>query len=219
MRRAARLKIGSQRELLSNIVKLLSMDHPFAPINAASCIRNLSVERKFARRFALLEAPVHIINLLENTPPKNLEHQIILSYACANLTFEDEKNREMFIQHEMAPLLLKLTGTAITNDKYCAVRAAAADALANLAIDNNFGASMLKARGAVSLFVMATHEDQLMTWHSAGGALQNFNALDDFKKSKIQSQGLAALSRMNPADVIRGMPLLRKAKEEDVPTI
>jgi hypothetical protein len=84
--------------LLSNIVKLLSMDHPFAPINAASCIRNLSVERKFARRFALLEASVHIINLLENTPPKNLEHQIILSYACANLTFEDEKIREMFIQ-------------------------------------------------------------------------------------------------------------------------
>ena len=75
--------------------------------------------------------------------------------------------------------------------------------------------SHAQGTGASSIFVMATHEEQAMTWKSSGGALQNFNAVEDFGKSKVQSAGLAALTRMNMADVVRAMPLLRQAVKDD----
>jgi hypothetical protein len=219
LRKVGRLKIGYQKNMLSNMVEVLKLPHVMASINAASCIRNICLEEAFSLKFASLEAPIHLIDLLKRTRAKDLENQIIVSYAICNLCFfPNPKNRELFIQHDAAPLLLKLTATSILNPKFCAARAAAADAIANMSIDNEFGSTMLKARGAASIFVMATHEEQLMTWKSAGGALQNFNAVDDLGKSKVQSAGLAALTRMNAADVVRAMPLLRKAvKDESKP--
>ena len=45
---------------------------------------------------------------------------------------------------------------------------------------------MLKHRGASSIFVMATHDEELMTWKSASCALENFNAVEDRSKTKIE---------------------------------
>ena len=120
----------------------------------------------------------------------------------------------MFQKYQAADILLNLTATAVVNEKFASVRSSSADAIANLALNNNFGMDMLKHRGASSLFVMATHEDELMTWKSSSCALQNFNAVEDFGKVKIESMGLSYLSRLNQTDVLKHMPVLRKASND-----
>ena len=82
---------------------------------------------------------------------KNREAQTQLAYAICNLaTYEG--NRRLFNQYQTADILLNLTASAVQNEKFAAVRAASADAIANLSLDNDFGMEMLKHRGASSLF-------------------------------------------------------------------
>ena len=215
LRKSGRLAIGRDRKIFKSCVEALQLwpKNRFTKYCAISLIRNLSTEPRFNFRFFEQDVAQHIVEVLKKVKRKNREAQTQLAYAICNLaTYEG--NRRLFNQYQTADILLNLTASAVQNEKFAAVRAASADAIANLSLDNDFGMEMLKHRGASSLFIMATHEEQLMTWKSASCALQNFNAVDEYEKIKIESMGLSYLSRLNQADVLKHMPVLRKAQND-----
>tara|TARA_B110000090_G_scaffold133190_1_gene146596 strand:+ start:48 stop:497 length:450 start_codon:yes stop_codon:yes gene_type:complete len=81
------------------------------------------------------------------------------------------------------------------------VQAAAADALANLAIDNAVGETLLNTRKSSVLFTMATHESDVKVSKTAGACLANITSLHYINKHKVVTTGISFLQRINGAAV------------------
>ena len=81
------------------------------------------------------------------------------------------------------------------------VQAAAADALANLAIDNAVGETLLNTRKSSVLFTMATHESDVKVSKTAGTCLANITSLHYINKHKVVTTGISFLQRINGAAV------------------
>jgi hypothetical protein len=121
--------------------------------------------------------------------------QVVCS-TLSNLAALGSDNRQRIIDADGIQVLLRVIRTQCNE-----VQAAAADALANLAIDNAVGETLLKTRESSILFTMATHEQDVKVSKTSGTCLANITSLHSIQKSRIVTTGISFLQRINGADV------------------
>jgi len=137
--------------------------------------------------------------------------EVVCDTLC-NLAALGDDNRTRIVNADGVQVLLR-----VMRSKCNEVKAAAADALANLCIDNNVGETMLKTRESSVLFTMATHEDDIKVSKTASTCLANITSLHPIHKHKVVTTGISFLQRINGADV-RAMVHRRTPVPEDTKT-
>jgi hypothetical protein len=136
-------------------------------------------------------------NHMDSTPESMLYSAFeVVCHTITNLAALGDENRHRLIEADGVEVLLRVMKSKNNN-----VKAAAADALANLCIDNDVGETMLKTRESSVLFTMATHEEDIKVSKTASICLANITSLHPIHKHKIITTGISFLQRINGADV------------------
>ena len=188
----ARLLIAQQPNIFEATATALASGHMAAREDATSFIRNSCMDERIASRIGSIEGVIDSLLYLVRESGRLGRHAAC--GALINLCI-DPTNRATMVQLGALDDLIALAAAKNPPE----VRAAAADCIANLALDNNVGRILLRARATQALFIMATHEDHACVWKSAGGALHNFAEVYPEKKNFVRVSGLSCLTKMGRA--------------------
>ena len=136
----------------------------------------------------------------------------VVCHCLCNLASLGDANRRRIVQADGVEVLL---GVMLRSKNSCnEVQSAAADALGNLAIDNDVGETLLATRKSSVLFTMAMHESDIKVAKTASACLANITSLHLLHKHRVVTTGISFLQRINGA-AVKEMVRKRVPRGED----